>query len=237
MRLLGPYVLILCFAAACAARQQPGPPPGEESIDPLARVPGEFLYEAGVTLARRGEWLRAEQYLTASIARGYPEEEVVPWLVEVCVRDSRYRSALLYAHPYLRRQPQDWRMRLLVASVHLGLEEPDAAERELSRALQQAPDAPEAHYLMAIVHRDGKGDPGAAVEHFQRYLQLAPSGDHAAEARVGAAWTASDDTESTTPSPSSAEDSPAPAPVQAPTPTPVSRRESAETSNGPGEAR
>ncbi|HEY8431529.1 MAG TPA: hypothetical protein VIL20_24280, partial [Sandaracinaceae bacterium] len=107
------------LAAACggAARQGGAPPP-----DPLETVTAEQLYAQGVSLGRSGDYVRAEQYLVAAIDRGYPEERALPALMAVCVEASRLTAALAYAEPFLARHPTHWPLRLLVASIHMGLD-------------------------------------------------------------------------------------------------------------------
>jgi predicted Zn-dependent protease len=132
-------------------------------------------------LARAGDLVRAEQYLTASIERGYPEANVLPALIRVCLADSRMRSALSHAEPYLERHPTAWSLRYLVGSIYLGIGEIDRARAELERVIADAPDQPDAYYLLGVVLRDELGDRAGAARRFARYLELAPDGDRADE--------------------------------------------------------
>ncbi len=173
-----PGALLVVAVAGCAS----GParlPPG----DPLDLVSAETLFQLGVELEATDS-IRSEQYLSAALARGYPEAEVIPVILGVCVRVSRFGDALDYAEPYLERHPEDWALRVLVASIHMGLGHPNEAQRHLAVVLEVAPDAPSGHYLMAIVARDALDDALLARSHFTRYLELAPDGEHASEARL-----------------------------------------------------
>ena len=168
--------------AACG-----GPPSGAQATgpknDPLDDVAPRELYETGAVLAQQGDLVRAEQYLEASIERGYPEDEALPLLVEVCVRASRLRAALEHAVPYLRRHPRDWRLRMLVATIQMALSEWSSARVHLEKVTGQVPAEAPAHYLLGVVE-DETGDVVASIPHFRRYLELAPEGEHAEEVRA-----------------------------------------------------
>jgi tetratricopeptide (TPR) repeat protein len=172
-------LLLLLVCAACG-HAAAGP---EETapVDPVNDVAAEELFQRGVTLAQNGDLIRGEQYIGASILRGYPEERALPVLLKVCIAASRLRIAIGYAEPYLARHPNDWSLRLVVASLYLGLDDAVKARRQLEQVLSTKPDEAEPHYLMAIVLRDEVGDPEGAAEHFQRYMALAPDGPHAEE--------------------------------------------------------
>lgn len=173
------YGVLLLLIAGCAAQQgQRRPMP-----DPLQSVEAEELYRRGGHFAQQGDYTRAEQYLTAAIERGYPETQALPLLMQVCVEASRLVSALAYAEPYLERHPEEWPLRMLVASIHMGLEQHEQARAELERVLTDAPDEPaQAHYFLGVLLRDRLDDVPGAQQHFRRYLALAPDGDHRAEA-------------------------------------------------------
>lgn len=172
-------ILLLLIGCGHEPPRAEEPPPG----DPVQEVPAENLFARGVALAQRGDLVRAEQYLAASLERGHPEEQVMPMLLRVLVAASRLRVALQYAEPYLERNPDAWSLRYLVASIHLGMGDAPLARRQLERVVESAPDEPDPHYLLAVVLRDEVGDPAAAEAHFRRYLELAPEGSHANEVR------------------------------------------------------
>ena len=173
--------LLAAAPAGCggSSPRPSGPPPG----DPLVDVAGADLYEHGLALADRGDFVRAEQYLVASIERGYPEGRVMPALLRACLASSRMRAALSYAEPYLRRNPAAWSLRLLVATIYQGLGEVERARASLQKVIRDAPDQPDAYYLLGLLQRDELGDRPAAALSFARYLSLAPQGRHAEEVR------------------------------------------------------
>jgi tetratricopeptide (TPR) repeat protein len=49
-------------------------------------------------------------------------------------------------------------------------------------SLDGTPQTAEAHYSMALIFDDQLDNPVAALDHFQRYIELAPAGSHAADA-------------------------------------------------------
>ncbi|MCA9609321.1 MAG: tetratricopeptide repeat protein [Myxococcales bacterium] len=173
--------------AGCGGAQNGGAEEASSLPDPLSSISGEELYRRGVLLAQGGDFVRAEQYMAASIQRGYPEEQVMPSLLAACVEASRLVAALQYAEPYLARHPDQWSLRMLVASIHMGLAHHTRARDELERVIRDAPEEPpQAHYFLGVLYRDELDDEAQADEHFQRYLALAPEGDHRDEARAGA---------------------------------------------------
>jgi len=167
--------------AACG--NAPPAPAGPGPADPVADAHPEALFQHALALAQAGDLVRAEQYLAASIDRGYPEDRAMPVLIRVCVAASRLRIALGYAEPYLERHPDAWSLRYVVATIHLGMGDGVRARHELERVVQAAPEEPDPHFLLALVLRDEAGDPAGAEQHLRRYLELAPEGHHAAEAR------------------------------------------------------
>lgn len=165
-----------CGAASSAPR-------AGQSPDPLDTVSPEELYRRGVLLVQAGDSVRAEQYIAAAIDRGFSEDQAMPALMQACVSSSRLTAALTYAEPYLLRNPSNWPLRMLVASLHMGLAQHERAREELDRVLRDAPEEPpEAHYFLGVLLRDELEDLEGARGHFRRYLALAPEGEHRDEA-------------------------------------------------------
>lgn len=171
---------VLSLLSACGGASTRGPE--EPAADPVSEVPAAELFQRGAQLGQSGDFVRAEQYLVAAMARGYPEDEAMPLLLRVCIASSRLQAALSYAEPYLERNPDAWPLRHLVASLHLALGHAERARDELMRVIQTAPDQAEPYYLLALVLRDGLGEPEQAAPLLARYLELAPDGPHAREA-------------------------------------------------------
>lgn len=176
---------MLMAACATVPAKNGGVAGREPGADPLADIPAEQLFSQGQQLARQGDLLRAEEYLSAALQRGHPPAQTLPVLLKVCLAASRLGAALNYAQPYLQLHPDDYPLRYLVAAVQFGLSRPEQAARELRRVVQQQPDFAQAHYLLAVILRDHAHDLDAATRHFLRHQALDPRGLHGAEV---AAW-------------------------------------------------
>jgi tetratricopeptide (TPR) repeat protein len=175
----------LLVLAAC------GPTPssrGAKTAEQLETVKREEqpdrLLERGRSFAALGDHGRAEQYLSAALDRGADPRVVLPLLLRVCIAERRYRVAIQYAEPVLRRRPQDFRLRFVVASLYQSIGDNDVAQQQLELVTQTQPNHAEAHYALAVLARDEKNDPVAADRHFRQYLRIRPDGPHAAEARA-----------------------------------------------------
>ena len=199
---------------ACAASTANSGGAAPTPIDPLDRIGAAELFNQGEQLATHGDPIRAEQYLSSAVQRGYPARKALPLLLRVCVASSRLGAALQYAAPYLRLHPDDYHLRYLVAAVQLGLGRPDEAQRELSRVLRDAPDYADAHYLLGTILRD-QGAADAAAAEFAAHQRLNPNGLHGAEV---AAWLR--EHEAGAPAPAPARDPEAAAPNSPPAAAP-----------------
>lgn len=173
--------LVISLACGCASQASPKEP---APADPLADAPAETLFQRGVELRRAGDFIRAEQYLAAARDRGYDEAKVVRELIGVCIDGSRYQAALRYALTYLSDHPEDWALRHLVGSLYLATGDLEHALPELQRVTAEKPNEPEPHYTLARAYAEELDRPEDASASFRTYLQLAPDGKHAAEARA-----------------------------------------------------
>lgn len=172
----------LVLVLGCGARSD-----RETILDPLSEVTAQELYDRGVAFAARGDLIRAEQYFVAAIEKGQPESQVLPILVRICIASSRHSAALAHAEPYLRSNPGEWRLRLLVASLHLGLGEVDDARLDLHRVILGAPEDPAAYYMLGMLYREELTDDTTARPLLERYLELVPEGGHSDEVRAALA--------------------------------------------------
>jgi predicted Zn-dependent protease len=167
--------VLFVLAAACApgapARSQPAVEEGE----------GVQAFERAREAARSGDAVRAEQYLVAALSEGYAEEEIVPQLVRLCVGSSRFRTAVRHLEPYVRRNPGAVALRQVLATLYLALGQSEAARGELTDIVRLVPDHADAHFLLGVM--DARGGRDGGQDHLRRYLELAPDGEHAAEAR------------------------------------------------------
>lgn len=144
----------------------------------------DLLVERGRAFAAVGDLTRAEEYLVDALDQGANDREVLPLLIDVCVRGGRLRSAIGHAENHLRKYPHDQRTRLVVGTLYAALGETKDAHAALEQVLGEMPDDASAHYVLAILARDNENDVVAADHHFREYLRIAPNGSHADEARA-----------------------------------------------------
>lgn len=173
-------LVFMASVAACA------PTGAAKTADQLKVIREEQtaknLLERGKAFATVGDMTRAEQYFSAAIEAGANESEVTPLLVSACIHDGRYRLALEYAERYLKVHPRDHRMRLVVATLLVGVGQAAEAKEQLRQVVQMSPNDASAHYALASVLRE-EGDWVGADSHFREYLRVEPAGAHAEEAR------------------------------------------------------
>jgi tetratricopeptide (TPR) repeat protein len=130
---------------------------------------------------RRGESIRAEQYMSMAIEAGYDQRRALPLLLRICLQSSRLRSALDHAEPYLLQHPEDKVLRYLVSTIHLSLGQIDAARLGLEELLRTNAEDADAHYLLGILEM--RRAPSEASHHLHMYMALAPTGVRSAEAK------------------------------------------------------
>jgi len=138
----------------------------------------------GKAFANVGDLTRAEQYLALAVESGANHAEALPLLLRVCVEAKRYRVAIDYAEPELRKHPQNIQLRFLVASLYLITGDAMTARMHLEKVVAGNPNAPDPHFALATLLRDESGERFRAEKHFKEYLRLAPEGGHADEARA-----------------------------------------------------
>lgn len=173
----------LCALSVGCGGASSGVTPQAPIVDPLEEQNAQQLFDAGIRIAHQGDYIRAEQYFTAARDHGYPEDQVLPLLMEVCVHSSRYSAAVGYAEPYLETHPDDWRLRQLLATIQMGLGNSTAARLSLEHVVAEAPDEAVPHYMLGVLLRDELHDEPGMRAQMERYLALAPDGAHATEAR------------------------------------------------------
>jgi tetratricopeptide (TPR) repeat protein len=177
-------VIALCaLVTVSACSTQPVPAHPEASDRAGKSEAAAQLLAAGERLMAEGDWLRAEHYLAAAGRRGAHPARIVPLLVRACVESSRLRAALDHAEPYLETHPDDAPLRFVVAALYAALGFPERARDELEAVTRLDPGHARAEYALGELWAHAFGDRNAAARHFDRYLELAPRGPHAAEAR------------------------------------------------------
>ncbi|HTV25974.1 MAG TPA: tetratricopeptide repeat protein [Polyangiaceae bacterium] len=174
---------LLLTALGCASATPPEPASPATLQHERAEM-ARSLLETGRALAAQGDALRAEQYLRAALAGGAPADDVMPALVSVCIASQRYRAAISDARDYLQLHPNATRLRFVLASLLAGLGDFPAAVDELTQLVTQQPNHVLGHYALGVLYRDRLRHAERADHEFRAYLQLAPSGSHAEEARA-----------------------------------------------------
>jgi Tfp pilus assembly protein PilF len=148
----------------------------EETVDKLV--------DRGKAFAAIGDTTRAEQYFAAALAQGKNEASIEPLLLSVCIADGRYRVAIEYGEQYLKKHPNDVRVRFVLGTIYLAVGDASAARSTLESVIEAKPDDADVHYALAVLLRDSEHDPVAADPHFREYLRLSPRGAHAEEAQA-----------------------------------------------------
>jgi predicted Zn-dependent protease len=140
-------VAALVLGLGCMSQQ----PSARSASSLLIEGDGGALHRVARRLAVQGDLVRAEQYAMLAVQRGLPIAQVLPLLLEVCLRASRVSAALHHAEPVLRRRPDDQRLRYVVASLYVALNRREDAERELALLLRADPDHHAASLLLAQI--------------------------------------------------------------------------------------
>jgi tetratricopeptide (TPR) repeat protein len=174
--------LCLALLASCSHT------PAEKAEQDLQSLRNEHskdnLTDRGKAFAAIGDLTRAEEYLAAAIDQGANPREILPLLLDVCVRGGRYRSAIQHAENHLRRNPHDHATRLVVGTLYAALAEVKEAKTALEQVVEARPNDAQAHYVLAVLARDQESDVVMADRHFREYLRIEPNGSHAEEARA-----------------------------------------------------
>ena len=105
--------------------------------------------------------------------------------MRVCIDSRKYRVAIEYAEPVLAKHPDDYRLRLVVASLYSAIGRPERARDHYAAVVKDHPDDSTAHFALGVLYRDELKDRVREDAHFREYLRLEPEGKHAEEARAG----------------------------------------------------
>ena len=161
---------------------------GQQRVASSARdAPGlsaAQLVEIADVLARSGDRVRAGQYLALAEKQGAPIGEVLPRMLAIHAEDGQYRLAIEQAETYLRRYPDDPRVRLCLASFYEAVGESAEAIRELGRVVAREPHNANAHFALAGLLQESSGERARSDHHYRAYLELEPQGAYAGEARA-----------------------------------------------------
>jgi hypothetical protein len=170
-----PAGLLLAACQPAAPPKAPTPPP-----DPVGQA-HEW--------ARRGDSVRAEQYLASALETGKDADQIVPELVAVCISAGHLNSALSHALAHLEVTPSA-PLRLVVVELQFALGQHREARQHAALLATgvdpggvSATTRAEGHYLLTVL--DPSLTPASRAAHFLQYLELAPAGAHAAQAQSG----------------------------------------------------
>jgi tetratricopeptide (TPR) repeat protein len=141
------------------------------------------LLARGRAFASVGDNARAEEYFASALDHGAEPRVALPLLFRACAEERRYRAAIDYAEPHLKKHPDDFHLRFVIASFYATIGENGVARRELESVAKQSPDFAPAHFALGVLLRDEAGDVVSADAQFREYLRLEPRGAHADEAR------------------------------------------------------
>lgn len=136
-------VALLALLAVAAIAQGCAPTAAQRAEADMAAIRRESdaktLTERGRAFAAVGDHTRAEEYLASALEAGADPREVLPELMDVCVRTGRYRSAIQHGEQHLRKHPNDLSTRLLVGALYAALEESKHARAQLERIVGERP--------------------------------------------------------------------------------------------------
>jgi tetratricopeptide (TPR) repeat protein len=96
------------------------------------------LLERGKAFAAIGDHTRAEEYLASAIDAGANPQEVLPILIEVCVRTGRYRSAIQHGENHLRKHPKDVQTRVILGALYAAINEAQRARAQLEQVVPRS---------------------------------------------------------------------------------------------------
>ena len=176
------WLLGLGLSAGCAA--SPGAAIRADAEVVRRESTPSVLQHRGEGFAAVGDSTRAEQYYAAALAAGGDPHVLVRRLIRVCVAGQRYRAALAYADEYLHHCPADHEVRFARATIAAAIGQTDQARADLTELTEAVPDNADVHFALAVLLRDVLDDLPEARAHFARYLELAPNGSNAMQARA-----------------------------------------------------
>ncbi|MCS6915082.1 MAG: hypothetical protein RMK29_12360 [Myxococcales bacterium] len=181
-------VLVAGLLSACAPKGPQRPPDLEAAYARLQREPGraEPYLELARLYLRRGDYLRARQYL--AVADQLPVRDAraaFRLAVTIAVRSEQYDEAIARCRRQLEHE-ESTDIRLLMASLLEATGRWSEAERERRLVLQARPqDLHQIIEMARFYQRSGQPDANErAAALYRRYLELAPQGDEAPQARA-----------------------------------------------------
>lgn len=144
-------------------------------------------YEAyaamGMAYIRLQDGGDAEQALRKSIEVSHEKYVDALWLLaEFYSNDKRFADAEPLARKAVGLDPNSWQANSELARALVGLDQSDDAEESAEKAVKLAPDNPQLRLILANVHMNEEDYP-ALLDDLNSYLELAPTGQFAEQAR------------------------------------------------------
>ena len=142
-----------------------------------------MMMQYAEAFAENGDFTRAQQYYSAALAAGGKSNVILPKLLKACIASGDLRLATEYAEQELSRNPEDSNLQYVTGALHAQIGNRPAARKHLVEAAARMKQNAKVQYSVATFFRDDMGDRAEADPYFREYLRLAPTGEHAAEAR------------------------------------------------------
>lgn len=144
-------------------------------------------YEAyaamGMAYVRLQDEANAEQALHKSIEISHEKYGDALWLLaEFYSNDKRFAAAEPLARKAVELDSQSWQANSELARALVGLDQSEDAEESAAKAVELAPDKPQLRLILANVHMNEE-DYSALLDDLNSYLNLAPNGQFAEQAR------------------------------------------------------
>jgi tetratricopeptide (TPR) repeat protein len=140
---IGPWLTLPALSVALSVALLGGgctPNPAQKVEADIASVRKESdaktLVARGKAFAAVGDHTRAEEYLASGIEAGADPRDVLPLLMDVCVKTGRYRSAIQHGENHLRKHPNDMRTRVMVGALYAAINEGKQARAQLERVVK-----------------------------------------------------------------------------------------------------
>jgi tetratricopeptide (TPR) repeat protein len=176
-----PWILALSVSLSGCGAAGASRPETPQGRDASRGESAAALFAKGEAAGKRGDSVRAEQYVLLAVQRGFDRRTALPVLLSACVSSMHLRAALDHAESYLLEHPDDEGLRYLVATLRIGLGRRNDARLDLERLLRRNPDNANARFLLGVLYADI--DVEGAREHLRLYLAAEPHGRHAEEAQ------------------------------------------------------
>jgi tetratricopeptide (TPR) repeat protein len=180
------FVAASCLLSACAGvhnEPRTAHEASTELAEPKQTLTKGQLTEVASMLDRRGDAVRAEQYWMLALEAGAPADTIMPQLIASFVRDRQYRLALQHAEQHLRSHPNAYNLRLLTGALYEAVGNYAAAVEHYQAVADRHSERPEIHYILgAALLKQGISHSEADAS-FRKYLDLAPHGRYAEQAK------------------------------------------------------